>query len=315
MRQAFTVVQGSKSDASVWALIWDDFRIFRQVLGLFLVLGIVCLSQALWASSLDERTLMILTQGFSQQNPKAQRQILRQIGLMGSHQSVSFLFEVALNDQLNVDSRFDALKALLAIDATRYKPILPVLSSVSLDQDQLLIAMEQIRDPRFVSSLFLHLKLENKSRAHRMMSLALGLWSPEDREHYDFSSIHTQEGNEWICTLLESSNEKKKIPLIYIAGKIRNAETHKILIQFLESTNEEWFEAALQSLSQGSHDASSAIGRALIKERNSKRKMSLIKTLSTINSPSSRRALQAYVSHANFDEKHLIEKILESKNQ
>ncbi|MEZ4704541.1 MAG: HEAT repeat domain-containing protein [Bdellovibrionota bacterium] len=302
----------SKADASSLWRKRKQNRTIGLIFGFFLMLGTWNTPAKVYASDVDEKTLLILTHNFFDQPSQAQRSILRQVGLLGSFHSVGFLFSVALGQNMESEIRSDALKALLAIDVNRYRPVLRMLDRDTIQKSDVVTAMEEIRDPRFVPALWKSLSPSEDPSAlfYRMVSLGMGLWSQSDVALYDFSKLSSTKGNEYVQDLLLSSSPAQKLHWIYVAGLVRDEETHKVLLKMLEDKNEDVFEAVVSSLSQGVPDASQALEKTLRKEKDEKRRMKLIGGLANIGSSFSKKALQDFQSQANFDEKHLIEKIL-----
>lgn len=172
----------------------------------------------------DLQTVAVLTDNFSSKSVPAQKNVLRQLGLLQLEASMPFLVEVALTTRFDMDIRRDALKAILAMDSQHYRHVILVLKQDPLDEKSLLDAMEQICHleyhmdgwARSVDFTEMHWLLERKMNyiyayIHKGETLpqdALADWDRTQAKNYLTHKIeHEKDNTPWktLLSLLQAS--------------------------------------------------------------------------------------------------------------
>lgn len=260
----------------------------------------------------QDRTLQILQMGFAQKDENTQRILLREMALTNNSQAIPFFVSVSIDPKYSDQTRSEAIKGMIAIDSKKYRPMLEVLQTSTIQDDKLIRNLQLVEGLDLFEPFLNSLTFQEPRRIIDMkLSVILASWKNEPIRAFDFSAWPSEEASEVLFTLIQSTNKtEQRVHLIELWGKVRNDKTTKEMVKWLDQPNEKVQEALILALSEPGPNAVPALGRFLQKSKNPILRKRAIFAMRKINSDTSKLALKAYLPQANLDEKKWIEEIL-----
>ncbi|MFH1262852.1 MAG: HEAT repeat domain-containing protein [Pseudomonadota bacterium] len=265
----------------------------RTLLVFFLVLGTAHAS-----SDATKRAVAILAANFDQGSPEIQKKLLREIGLLRADESIPFLASVALSESLENEIRRDALKSMLAVDGSKYRPVLDALKSTEIQTPAVVSALFDIGDPRF-AELFVRRALTPDLPERDLRSAivnALDFWDGQGKNHPPFELWRKTKASEQLIAVEEESVGTRRLRAVQAMGWVRGDGATNALIRLLDFSDPQIVAAAIEGLGHRGKDASPALGRFLMKTQSAELRRLAVESLSKIGTQASKRALKAYRS-------------------
>lgn len=278
----------------------------------FWILVVIQPVQAIEDLNQPARTLQILQLGFKQKSPSIQRSLLRDMALVNDEQAIPFFSGVALNPSYEDDVRREALKAILSLNSKKYRIMLDPLQSEPLDGVRVVQAIQMIGRMDLLESFLSSLTFSEDKQVTDMKIMAvLRFWNAKTIDGFDFSIWPSNLASLELFDFIQSTKATgQKVYLIQLWGKVRDEQTTKEMVKWLDRDNPKVQEALIFALSEPGPSAVSALGRFLQKSKNPILRKRAIFGLRKINNETSKVALRSYLPQAMPDEKKWIDEIL-----